>query len=93
MNVEARFYSMLRFKLNSASLELSFDQPVTVHELLDRICSSFDYDVRADLLADGGIKKGTIILIDGKNVLHLDQLDTQIDQDCVVSLFPPSGGG
>jgi len=44
-------------------------------------------------LADGGIKKGTIILIDGKNVLHLDQLDTQIDQDCVVSLFPPSGGG
>ena len=36
---------------------------------------------------------GTIILVDGFNVLHLDGLNTMIDKDSMVSVFPPNGGG
>ena len=93
MNIEVRFYSLLRLKLGNASIQLTLDQPLPVRELLDQVSSHFDHDLRPDLLEDGGIKKGTMLLVDGKNVLHLDQLDTQIDQDCVVSIFPPAGGG
>jgi molybdopterin synthase sulfur carrier subunit len=50
-------------------------------------------DLRGELVfPDGRIKPGAMILIDGRNVLHENGIDTMISGK-VVSIFPPSGGG
>lgn len=93
MKIEVKIFATLRLKLGIAGLEINTTSPVSVRELLDLACQKIGKDILPELLVDGEIKKGTIILIDGKNVLHMEKLDTMIHQDCKVSLFPPAGGG
>ncbi len=46
------------------------------------------------LVADNGsLKRGTIILLNGQNVLHAQELDTIIKDNDALVLFPPGGGG
>lgn len=42
---------------------------------------------------DGSIKRGTLILINGKNILDTEGLDTIVKDGDTVALFPPGGGG
>jgi len=39
------------------------------------------------------LEKGVIILVNGKNIEHLEKLDTKLKDGDVVSIFPPVGGG
>ncbi|ACS34414.1 MoaD/ThiS family protein [Thermococcus gammatolerans] len=58
----------------------------TVGELLDELDRRFP-----------GVKKeledGYLILVNGKNIEHLQGLETPISDDDTVSVFPPAGGG
>jgi len=58
----------------------------TVKELLDELDGRFP-----------GFKKelegGYIILVNGKNIEHLQGLETPIEESDTVSIFPPAGGG
>ncbi|EEB74080.1 ubiquitin-like small modifier protein 1 [Thermococcus sp. AM4] len=58
----------------------------TVGELLDELDRRFP-----------GVKKeledGYLILVNGKNIEHLQGLETPIKDDDTVSVFPPAGGG
>ncbi|MBD3307419.1 MoaD/ThiS family protein [candidate division KSB3 bacterium] len=42
---------------------------------------------------DGHILAGTMILVNGQNVLHLDGLNTLVRDGANIALFPPGGGG
>ena len=42
---------------------------------------------------DGTMLTGTIILINGHDIYHMDKLDTAVKKNDVVSLFPPVAGG
>ncbi len=89
-----RFFSMLRFQLGVSSLEMELDQPVSMREIIDLCCNRLKTDFRPKLLhEDGTLRKGTLVLLEGKNVRHQDGLDTGVEPGSTVSLFPPSGGG
>ncbi|NJF26069.1 MoaD/ThiS family protein [Thermococcus sp. Bubb.Bath] len=66
--------------------KLEISGPRTVRELLDELEKTFP-----------GFKKeleqGYIILVNGKNIEHLQGLDTPLNEDGTVSIFPPAGGG
>lgn len=42
---------------------------------------------------DGGIKRGTLVLINGRNILDTDGLESVVRDGDTVALFPPGGGG
>lgn len=42
---------------------------------------------------DGAIKQGTIILINGKNILDSDGLSCTVNPGDTIAVFPPGGGG
>jgi len=42
---------------------------------------------------NGELKRGTIILVNGHNILHLEKLATPVKDGDIVALFPPGGGG
>ncbi|WP_048150362.1 ubiquitin-like small modifier protein 1 [Palaeococcus ferrophilus] len=58
----------------------------TVGELLDELERMFPGFKRE-------LEKGFMILVNGKNIEHLNGLDTPLKEDDTVSIFPPAGGG
>ncbi|ASJ00189.1 MoaD/ThiS family protein [Thermococcus gorgonarius] len=66
--------------------KLEINGPKTVGELLEELDRMFP-----------GFKKeleqGYIILVNGKNIEHLQGLDTPLSDEDTVSIFPPAGGG
>ena len=93
MEVRVKLFATLRLKLKVGQVEVSSSSPLSVISLLQLVSEKVGSDILPELIADGKIMVGTIILIDGFNILHLDALNTTIDKDCVVSVFPPNGGG
>jgi molybdopterin synthase sulfur carrier subunit len=93
MNVEAKLFATLKFKLGVGKISVESDGPMTVRELLARIGAELDHDILPYLIDDDDtILPGTMILVGGKNIHHLDGLDTVIEAP-EVAIFPPSGGG
>jgi molybdopterin synthase sulfur carrier subunit len=93
MTVEAKLFATLKFKLGVGKLSVQAENPMSVRQLLHRISEELDHDILPYLLDENdGIRPGTMILVGGKNIHHLDGLDTVIE-DSDVAIFPPSGGG
>jgi sulfur-carrier protein len=65
-----------------------------LQEIVDRNKRDAEVDIVHELLDENGsIRPGTLLLIDGKNVLHAEGVRTQVPYGSDLSLFPPSGGG
>ena len=97
VTITVKLFATLQLKLGVR--ELRYEGPVvSMKELIAWIEGwAADHDrpveVAAELLEpDGTIRPGTMLLIDGRNVHHLEGVDTRID-GAVVSIFPPAGGG
>ena len=88
-----KFYATLRVSINLKSMEIDIETPVSMREILFLACQKADVDFTDKLLENNRIKKGTLLLIDGKNVIHMQGLDTMVTPGSTVSCFPPSGGG
>lgn len=94
-----KLFATLQLKTGIRELRWNGPPEPTMDGIIDFIqekvtASGKDLDVRSELLfEDGGIRPGTMLLIDGKNVIHADALQTTIPGGASVSIFPPAGGG
>ena len=95
MRIKVKFHSLLRLYLGFGEmiLELPDRQDITVRELIDELNLRVGKELKNKLLDDDEIKKGTMVLLNGKNILHLKKLDTVVQDGDVVVFFPPGGGG
>ena len=65
----------------------------TLRALLAGLCDAYGAAL-ARRLFDAGTLNGTItVLVNGRNVVHLAGLDTPLQQDDVVVIFPMVAGG
>lgn len=93
MKVKVKLYATLRLELGISDIDIEFDQSITMMQLVEKIQEKVQADIISELIEDGLIMAGTILLINGKNVLHAQKLETLIPDNCIVSVFPPVGGG
>lgn len=93
MSIEVKFYSLFRLNLKTAGVEYEIDGPITLQKLINKLDEEFDNYFSEKLLESGEIKPGSIILLNGKNILHLNKLNTKIKDGDQITLFPPSAGG
>ncbi len=82
--VKVKVFATLIDIVGKRMLELS--GPKTVKELLNELDNRFPGFKKE-------LEKGFIILVNGKNIEHLQGLETPINEDDTVSIFPPAGGG
>lgn len=90
-----RIYGTLRMMLaGKESVELPWREGDTVGALLERFQAGERIPVTHKLVdGDKVLHTGTIILLNRRNILHLDRLETPVRDGDVLALFPPGAGG
>ena len=64
----------------------------SIGELLEKLDE--DYPELGDrVLDDGELRDNIMVLVNGQNIEFLDKLDTDLDEDDRVAIFPPVAGG
>ncbi len=94
MALKVKFYSLFKINLKSSGTEYQLDGEIDISQLIKKLDQDFDgYFTNKLLEEDGSIASGSIILVNGHNVIHLEGLSTIINNNDTVTLFPPSAGG
>lgn len=92
--IKVSFFTLLQLLLKRKELELDYAPEEHMGALLERVQAKIETEFLHKLLDEqGNLKNGTIILLNGKNIYHLEKLDTQVSDGDEVALFPPGGGG
>ena len=75
--------------------ELDIPAPADVWALLTALGERYGERIKEKLFTkDGGeIGEDAIILLNGRNIMHLSGKDTQLEDSDVVSIFPMVAGG
>lgn len=91
MNI--KFYAQLRHKINKTSINIDIEQSISVDNLLNYLSSNINPIIKEYLIKDNKLIAGAMILINGKNILDMQNLDTLITNGDYICLFPPVGCG
>jgi molybdopterin synthase sulfur carrier subunit len=79
--------------LKKDEVDYQLSESKTIKEIMKLLDQEFDNYFSRKLLKDEELKSGTIILLNGRNVRHLQGLDTLVENKDEITIFPPSGGG
>ncbi|MGY4686758.1 molybdenum biosynthesis protein MoaD [Petrotoga mexicana DSM 14811] len=91
--MKIKFFSLIKFDLKKDEVDYQLSGSKSVKEIIKLLDREFDNYFSRKLLKDGEIKSGTIILLNGRNIRHLQGLDTLVENKDEITIFPPSGGG
>ena len=89
--VRVKFFATIR-KLTGTN-ETSVDA-ASIHELLSKLEGEYGSEFISEILDENGeMKLAVKILVNGLNIVHLQEFDTPLSFNDVVAIFPPVGGG
>lgn len=92
MELELRFFATFREAVGQKTLMQDVDMDATVGDVLHSLEDEYD-GLTGQLLEDGGLRPHVNVLKNGREVLHLDGLATELDSGDTISVFPPVAGG
>ena len=91
--IKVKFFTNVKSYLGLDEIEIE-QESISVKELLIGINNRVKNNLLEKLIDDkGGLKRGINILVNGRNILHLDKLNTLVESSDEVALFPSAGGG
>jgi len=92
MELELRFFANFRDAVGQKTIHREFEgETVTVGEVVDAIEAEFP---EVEILDDeGALRTFVRTLKNGREVAHLEGLETVLEDGDTVSIFPPVAGG
>ena len=94
--VKVKFFTLLRLYLEREGIDIDIEaNEVDVKTLLHKVNDALGNNIILDKLleSNGKMKTGTIILVNGGDVMDTTKLDAIVKDGDSISLFPPGGGG
>lgn len=92
--LKIQFYSLIRMLLKQESTEIAWAEGDSVQSVLAKTQAQIATPFLHKLLDAGGAPHtGTIILVNRKNILHLQGLQTPVADGDTLAFFPPGAGG
>jgi len=87
-----RLYASLRLQAGAKEMEIPAGEAATLRAAVDSLCRA--YPVLAEkILEDGRVREHFIFCVNGMNVQLGQGLDTPLQSDDEVAIFPPIAGG
>jgi len=94
MNVEVKFFTSLREITGKKVDEIQLQNAITVDELLTLLSEKYGKNFREYIYNKKGDMQGFLsVLVNGKNINIMQGFDTKLQENDVVAILPPVGGG
>ena len=90
--IKIKFYSLLRLFLEQKEVDIDANN-ISVLNLLQNISEKTNKNLLEEIANNGILISGTIILLNGRNIFHLDKMNTIVKNGDTIDIFPPGGGG
>jgi molybdopterin synthase sulfur carrier subunit len=92
--MQVNFYATLRQIVGMKTVEFQWEEGITAGILLERVFERFPW-LRGQLLDENGKLFGHVhFIINGRDIRFLEQqLETVLNAEDVISVFPAVGGG
>ena len=92
ISVQVDFHATIRKVFGEKSIQIALSSPSSVGFLLDRLCTSQErYE---SIFEDTNrLRSDVTILKNGRNIVFLDGLDTELTTGDKIAIFPPVVGG
>jgi len=91
-DVTVKYFATIRTYTGETERRLD-DAPADLRELLTALAARYGTSFRRAVFAGAELGSAIIILVNGRNVLYLRGLDTPLEADDEVSIFPMVAGG
>ncbi|ELY70933.1 ubiquitin-like small modifier protein 1 [Natrinema versiforme] len=92
MDIDLRFFATFREAVGEKERTRTVDDGATVGDVLTALEAEYD-GLEGQLVEDGTIRPQLSVLKNGRNVVHMEGVDTTLAEGDVVSVFPPVAGG
>jgi molybdopterin synthase sulfur carrier subunit len=91
MEYTMRFFANFREVVGQKTLVREYQDVSTVGDLLDEVKAEYpDLELYDE---EGSLREYITVMRDGRDVLHVDGLETELEGEETISLFPPVAGG
>ena len=90
--VRVRLHGNPARTMGRSVVEVSGDRAPTVRKLIEELIG-MKPDLRQDLLKDGEVGKGVLILVNGRNIAFIQGLETRVGGGDTVDIIPMVVGG
>ncbi|MFW6017758.1 MAG: ubiquitin-like small modifier protein 1 [Halapricum sp.] len=91
MEITLRFFASFREVVGQKTLVREYEDASTVGDVIETLTAEFpDLDLYGE---DGSLREYVTVMRDGRDVIHVDGLETGLEGGETLSLFPPVAGG
>jgi molybdopterin synthase sulfur carrier subunit len=91
MEFTLRFFANFREIVGQKTIVREYEEVSTIGDVLAELKSEYpDLELYHE---DGSLREYITVMRDGKDVVHIDGLDTELEGGETLSLFPPVAGG
>jgi len=91
MSLQLRFFATFREAVGTKTITREYDAE-TVGDVLDALEDEFEGLV-GEILDDGAVRPQVNVLLNGRDIVHERGVDTPVEPDDTLSIFPPVAGG
>lgn len=92
ISIQVDFHATIQKVFGEKSIRITSNSPLSVRNLLSQVCTSQE---RREQIFDASdrLRSDVTILKNGRNVVFLEGLDTELNTGDRISVFPPVVGG
>jgi sulfur-carrier protein len=89
--MEVKFFAYIRDYTKCKETNIACEE--TVEKLLLKLSEMYGDQFRSKVFSGNELSKEIIVLVNGRHIVHLDGINTKLENDDVVSIFPVVAGG
>ncbi|MFA1609473.1 ubiquitin-like small modifier protein 1 [Halobellus rubicundus] len=91
MSLQLRFFATFREAVGTKTITRDYDAD-TVGDVLVALEREFE-GLAGEILDDGAVRPQVNVLLNGRDIEHQSGVETPIEPDDTLSIFPPVAGG